>query len=260
RHRMRRLTAAGDAAPGQIPRRVAPGEHNFLPRHAHHLGGNTLTIGERLRPEVADAGLDVHPAIRLDDEEAVEADRARVVRADRDAAAAHFVALAHAASRFAFIPLEHLGALIKRLLDETTSGIRSIAACVSGTELRLAGRRVDLADLDLVDATLARTLRDPRLHQPATLDASRVAARAWSRRVGGRRVAAPAHRLGLKQQRREAAGRVAVVARSVRSAFDHGEHVERGNAPLFGEPNLHPPVYGRTRTADAVFLLAADAA
>src|SRR4029453_15099134 len=204
------------------------------------------------RPEVADTGLDVHPAIRLDDEQAVEADGARVLRADRDAAAAHFVALAHAASRFAFIPLEHLGALIKRLLDETTSGIGSIAACVSGTELRLAGRRVDLADLDLVDAELAWGFGDHRLHQHDSLHAARLALRPARRRVGDRRDATPAHRLGLKQQRREAAGRVAIVARSVRPAFDDGEHVERGDAAFLRQPDLHPPMDGRTGAADAV--------
>ena len=48
----------------------------FLPRHAHHLGGHALAIGERFSAEIADAGLDVHPAVRLDDEEAVETDRA----------------------------------------------------------------------------------------------------------------------------------------------------------------------------------------
>src|SRR5204863_1666363 len=111
-HRMRRLAAARHAAPWQVSRRVAPREDDLLPRHAHHLGGDALTVGKRFGAEVADAGLDVHPAVRLDDEETVEADRARVVRTDRDAAAADLRALAHAAARFPFIPLEELRALV----------------------------------------------------------------------------------------------------------------------------------------------------
>ena len=37
RHRVRRLAAARDAAPRQVLGRVAPGDVDFLPGHAHHL-------------------------------------------------------------------------------------------------------------------------------------------------------------------------------------------------------------------------------
>src|SRR6266850_1526681 len=182
------------------PARAAPGEDHLLPRHAHHLGGHALAVAERFGAEVADAGLDVHPAVRLDDEQAVEADRARVVRADRDAAAAHPRAVAHAAARLALVPLEHLRALVERFLDEAAGRVRPVAARVRRAELRLARRRVDLADLDLIDTELACRPGHERFHQDDALHPARLALRAARRRVGDRRHAAPPHRLGLVQE------------------------------------------------------------
>ena len=74
RHRVRRLAAARHAAPRQVLGRVAPGDLDLFPGHAHHFRGHSLAIRPRFGAKIADAGLDVHPAVRLDDKEPVEAD------------------------------------------------------------------------------------------------------------------------------------------------------------------------------------------
>ena len=100
---------------------------------------------------------------------------------------------------------------------------------------------------------------DDRFHQHDALHAARLALRAARRRVGDRGDAAPPHRFGLKHQRREAAGRVAVAAGAVRPAFDHREHVDRGDAAFFGETHLHAAVQRGTRAADRMLFFTADA-
>ena len=66
------------------------------------------------------------------------------------------VPTALAAARLLLVPLEQLGALVERFLDERARHVRLLAVAGSaGTERRLAGRRVDPADLDLIDAELA---------------------------------------------------------------------------------------------------------
>ena len=74
RHRMRRLAAARDAAPRQVLGRVTPRDVDLFPRHAHHFRRHTLAIRPRFGAKIADASLDGHPAVRLDDKESVEAD------------------------------------------------------------------------------------------------------------------------------------------------------------------------------------------
>ena len=74
RVRVRRLAAARHAAPRQVLAGVSPGEVDLLPRHADHFGRDAVAIAHRLGAEVADARLDGHAAVRLDDEQAVVAD------------------------------------------------------------------------------------------------------------------------------------------------------------------------------------------
>ena len=50
-----------------------------------------MRVAERLGAEVADARVDVHAAVRLDDEQTVEAGRPGDERADRDAEPRTFV-------------------------------------------------------------------------------------------------------------------------------------------------------------------------
>ncbi len=258
--RMNRLAAAGHAAPRKMLRRVAPGHVRLFPRHPDHLGGNALAVDHRLGAEVADAGVHVHVAVGLDDEQAVESGRAADETADRDADAAHLGAVALAAVRLARIPAELERALVERLLEEAARRVRAIRPrAFAGPNLRLACGRVDLPDLHLIDAELARSLGEDRLHDRDALHAAGLALRAARRRVGDRRDAAPPHRLGLEHQRRVAARRVAVAAGTVRPAFDDGEHVDRGDLAVLREADFDARVECRTRASDHVLFLAAQA-
>ena len=53
---------------------------DLLPRHAEDFGGDAVDVEHRLGAEIADARLDVHAAVRLDHEQAVEARSSRPSR------------------------------------------------------------------------------------------------------------------------------------------------------------------------------------
>ena len=152
RMRVRRLAATRNTAPRQVLSRVAPRDDDFLPRHAEHFSGDALRVAERLGAEVADAGLDVHLAVRLDHEQPVEADRAGDEHARRDAVAAHFRSLAFAALRLALVPAEQLRTAIERLFHECAGRMRPLPARVGRAEQRLAFGCVDPVNRHLIDA------------------------------------------------------------------------------------------------------------
>src|SRR6266516_1365642 len=116
---MRLLAAARHAAPWQVLAGVATRQLDFLPRHADHFGRNPVAIAHRLRAEIADARLDVHPAVRLDDEQAVVSRRSGNEGARGHAVAADLRSLALAALHLPLVPLELLRAPIERFLDES---------------------------------------------------------------------------------------------------------------------------------------------
>ena len=98
-----------------------------------------------------------------------------------------------------------------------------------------------------------------RLHQHVRLRAARLTLRAARRRVRQHRDAAEAHRLRLIRQRRDDAGVVAVALALERTVVADRAHVERGDAAVLGEADLHPAAHARTAAADVVLFLAADA-
>src|SRR5581483_2677312 len=124
--------------------------------------------------EVADARLDVHPSVRLDDEQAVVPGRPGDERARRHAVAAHLRALPLAAGGGALAPPEHLRPAIERLLDERARRMRALSARAGGAEHRLALGRVHAVNRDLVDAEPARRLRENRFHEHDALQAARL--------------------------------------------------------------------------------------
>src|SRR5580765_3256586 len=144
-----------------------------------------MYVEHRVRSEVPDAGLEGDAAVRLDDEEAVEADRAARVGADRDADAARQTSLLLAADRRLLrVPLEQLVSFVERFLDERARDIGLLAVRQRGPERRVAGRGVDPADLHLIEPELFGGLREDRLEQADPLRAARRALRRLRRSVG----------------------------------------------------------------------------
>src|SRR5262245_44035411 len=95
-----------------------------------------MAVAHRLGAEVADARLDVHPAIRLDDEQAVVAGRARDKRARRHAVAADFGSLTLAALHLARVPAEETRSAVERFLHERARRVGALTAWVGRTEFR----------------------------------------------------------------------------------------------------------------------------
>src|SRR5213083_3079425 len=106
-----------------------------------------------MRAVIADAGLEGDAAVGLDDEQTVEANRSGGERADRDADAAGLGALTLAAvQRLLLVPLEELAPFVERFLDERARDVVLLAVRERRPERRLAGRRVDPAHVDLIEA------------------------------------------------------------------------------------------------------------
>src|SRR3989442_1071205 len=194
-----------------------------------------MAIAHRFRSEIADARLDVHAAVRLDDEQAVVPGRPGDERARRHAVAANFRPLTLAALRLALVPPEYLRAAIERLLHERARRIRALTARVRGTELRFPFGRVDPMDRDMIDAELARALRENRLDQHNALHSTRLTLRTPRRRVREHRHAAPLHGLRLIQERHHAAGHARIADRLVRTVLVDEQHVKGLEAALFWE-------------------------
>ena len=242
RVRVRRLAAARHAGPRQVLGRVAPGHDHLLPRHAHHLGGDAVHIAERLGAEVADAGLDVHPAVRLDDEQPVEPGRAGDERAHGHADAAHLRADALAGCALRSSQLNSSAPLSSASLTNALVQYRTLAARVRRTERRFALRRVDAADGDLIDRRAcappsrgpARSACDPACRRAGS---ARGAAACWSGRSRPR-----PHRQRLIHQRHDAARLPGVAVRLVGAVVGDRRTCR---APRSGRPCRSRPSRGR---------------
>src|SRR5262245_50978689 len=101
--------------------------------------------------EVADPRLKLHLPIRPDDQNPVEADGAGRKRADSHACSTHLGTGTLTAPRLLLFPIEELRALVQRFLHEGARHVRLLPACGRRAELGLAGRSVDLSNLDLID-------------------------------------------------------------------------------------------------------------
>src|SRR5216684_8936000 len=101
-------------------------------------------------------------------------------RADPDAD--HLGAAPLAAELDLFIPLEALGALLQRLLEEGAGEVFPLLAVLAA-----AVGRIDHADGEAVDVELARGLVEDRLHGKRGLVLARPALWATERRIGEHR-------------------------------------------------------------------------
>ena len=82
------------------------------------------------------------------------------MRAHGDAYAADLVPAALSRARRARVPVEAFGAKVERFLHKRARTSRDACRWPRRTERRPAGRRVDLADLDLIETELLGRLRD----------------------------------------------------------------------------------------------------
>src|SRR5579862_4297342 len=131
--------------------RVAPADVDFVPRHAEHFGRNAMHIVHRLGSEISDSRLEAKHAVRLQQEQAVETDRAADICADGDAGPANLGTYFLWIAGNALGPLELLRALVQRLFDERAGGVSSLPVGKGRSELRLAFGSVDPADGHLID-------------------------------------------------------------------------------------------------------------
>src|SRR5580704_16440781 len=67
------LAAAGGASPGQVFRRVTPGDLALFPGHAQKFGDHTMDVRPGLGAQIAHSGLNVDMAVGFDDEQSVKA-------------------------------------------------------------------------------------------------------------------------------------------------------------------------------------------
>src|SRR4051812_10003069 len=113
---------------------------------------------------VADAALHVQLSVRSNRHEPVVADRSGGVRAHGDSDTADLGTVPLSGARRALAPAKALGPQVERVSYERARGAPAFAIPLRGTEGRLAGRRVDLADLHLIEAELLGRLHDGLLH------------------------------------------------------------------------------------------------
>ena len=158
-----RLGRGGEAAglvgvPGQAAAGVAALDDHIVPVVVEHVGRDPRGPRVGVGAEIADAGMDVQLAVRRDAHHAVEAVRAGGVIALADADAGHLGAVALAGLFLLLLPLEHLGALVQRLLLEGAGQGTAIGADLGG---RVG--RIHAPDREPVDVELLRRLVDHRL-------------------------------------------------------------------------------------------------
>src|SRR5581483_6069236 len=126
RHGVRGLASAGWAGPRKIAASVAPRDLTFVPRYAQDFRRDAMAIADRFGAQIADTGLNVDLAIRLDHEQSIESNRA----AD-EAAGGHSDATRLGAAalglRFAFVPTEGILAFIERFFNECAGGVKPFA-------------------------------------------------------------------------------------------------------------------------------------
>ena len=157
---------------------VSPGDVAFVPGHVEHLGNHAMHIDDGFSSQIADAGLDIEAAIRLDYEQTVEAHGAGGVGANRHAHAAHLRAAAFRL-RFPLVPAEQLCAAVERLFDELADMVAlAFHGSANGS---LPSRCIDVPHGYLIHTQLACGFSEHRFHDDHALHPARLAPRAARR-------------------------------------------------------------------------------
>ena len=132
RHRVRGLRPTDMQVHGRpwlvLPQITSTRSHGI----AEHVGGHAGEVDHRMRPEIADARLHVQLAVGTDGHQPVVTHRARAMRADGHADAAHLAAAPLTGSGHAFGPAELLRAAIERLLHERAGHVAPLSRSAAG--------------------------------------------------------------------------------------------------------------------------------
>src|SRR5271169_178216 len=126
------------------------------------------------------------------------------------------------------VPIEHAGALVERLFDESGRERTAVLA-----DLAVGFGRIELADRDPVDAELARRFVEHRLKRRNELVLAGTALRSRRRRVGEHGHRAVAHGLGLIEHRKTIAGGPEIAGALVRAGLLHDIEIG-GDQPAVG--------------------------
>ena len=156
------------------------------------------------------------------------------------------------------LPLELLGAAIKRVLEEATRRMAALALH-HRPKLRLAFRAIHAAKRHLVHAEFARGFGQNRFDDGNALHAARCALRAARWRIGHHRNCALAHGHWLIEQRDDACSRNSIALRIVRAAVAHREHIEGQDSAILGKAHLYAAFNAGACAANAVLFFAANA-
>ena len=258
RHCVGSLTAAGGTGIRKVLRGIAPYNVANFPGHTKNLSTSAMDIDHRFRSQIADARLELDPALRRNNQQSVESDCTANVGAQRDADAARLGSTAFGLARCFFLPLELLRAAVQRFFEETTGRVAS-HAFDGYSEFRLALRAIDAAQSHLVNAEFARSLGKDGFDEGDSLHSAGRALCAARRRIGHHRNCALTHSRWLVQQRDNASRRCTVALRVIRATVANREHVNRCNPAILGKADLHAANKTWARATDVVLFLAADA-
>ena len=256
---MRRLAAARGAAPRQILVRPAPGNNDLVPGNPHQLRGHPLGVAVVPRTQIAHARLDIQFPVRLDDQKTVKASGTPDKRTTGDAYAANLGAVALSACGGSFLPAEHCGAAIQRLLHEATGRVGPCASLRRRAEFRLTLGRIDLMNFHLIDAESARRLGEQRLHQGDPLHAPRLTLGRSGRGVGQNTNPSPAHRRRLVQQGYHRCGVAVIAPPSVGAVVCNRVHIQRRDPTILGESAFQATGDAGSGSADVVLVFPGSA-
>ena len=248
------LAAGLAGTPREVAGGVAPHHLAVVPVHAEHVSGRAAGVGDGVRAQVADALVDVEPAVRPDHQQPVHPPASADEGTDADAYPDRLGAAPCRAQLCPLLPAEHLGSQIEGLGGEG-AGEGSLV----GAEPAVVPGSVDAPDVEPVDAQLARGLVHDGLEHGHDLCAARSPLRRARWGVGVHRDRPEAHVLGLVAERRHRPGGVEVARAAVGAGVLHDVEIDRGDPPVVPEAHLREGLETGARAADVGLLVAIDA-
>jgi hypothetical protein len=143
----------------------------WLPRHTQDLCADAMNVDHRFGAEVTNSRLEAEVPVGLDQQQAVESNRAADVTAQGHAHATHF-GPAPLGLGDAFFIVKRIGAAVEGFLDECAGRVGALATN-GRADRRLSFRRIDIADRNLIEFQLARRFRYNLLQDRTSLHTTR---------------------------------------------------------------------------------------